>query len=137
MHFAVCIKQVPDTAEVKIDPETNTLVRAGVESMANPYDIIAMEEALRLKEKYGARVTADIDGASTGGFRTQAGAFDGRRRRDSCSPTALLPARTPWPRATRFQRPLRRWEVLNRWIWSCVGNKPSMGIRRKPAPALP
>ncbi len=58
MHFVVCIKQVPDTAEVKIDPETNTLVRAGIESMANPYDITAMEEALRLKEKYGARVTA-------------------------------------------------------------------------------
>ena len=58
MHFAVCIKQVPDTAEVKIDPETNTLVRAGVESMANPYDIVALEEALLLKEKYGARVTA-------------------------------------------------------------------------------
>lgn len=58
MHFAVCIKQVPDTAEVKIDPETNTLVRAGVESMANPYDMSAVEEALRLKEKYGARVTA-------------------------------------------------------------------------------
>ena len=57
MHFAVCIKQVPDTAEVKIDPETNTLVRAGVESMANPYDMAAVEEALRLKEKYGARVT--------------------------------------------------------------------------------
>lgn len=58
MHFAVCIKQVPDTAEVKIDPETNTLVRAGVESMANPYDITALEAALQLKEKYGARVTA-------------------------------------------------------------------------------
>ncbi|MGC9194921.1 MAG: electron transfer flavoprotein subunit beta/FixA family protein [Syntrophobacteraceae bacterium] len=58
MHFVVCIKQVPDTAEVKIDPETNTLVRAGVESMANPYDITALEAALRLKEKYGARVTA-------------------------------------------------------------------------------
>jgi electron transfer flavoprotein beta subunit len=58
MHFAVCIKQVPDTAEVKIDPETNTLVRAGVESMANPYDMTALEEALRLKEIYGARVTA-------------------------------------------------------------------------------
>jgi electron transfer flavoprotein beta subunit len=58
MHFAVCIKQVPDTAEVKIDPETNTLVRAGVESMANPYDMTALEEALRLKEKYGAKVTA-------------------------------------------------------------------------------
>jgi electron transfer flavoprotein beta subunit len=58
MHFVVCIKQVPDTAEVKIDPETNTLVRAGVESIANPYDITALEEAVRLKEKYGGRVTA-------------------------------------------------------------------------------
>jgi len=58
MHFVVCIKQVPDTAEVKIDPETNTLVRAGVESIANPYDMTAMEEAVRLKEKYGGRVTA-------------------------------------------------------------------------------
>jgi electron transfer flavoprotein beta subunit len=58
MHFLCCIKQVPDTAEVKIDPDTNTLVRTGVESIANPYDIVAIEEALRLKEKYGGRVTA-------------------------------------------------------------------------------
>ena len=58
MHFVVCIKQVPDTAEVKIDPETNTLVRAGVESIANPYDLAALEEAVRLKERYGGRVTA-------------------------------------------------------------------------------
>jgi electron transfer flavoprotein beta subunit len=58
MHFVCCIKQVPDTAEVKIDPETNTLVRAGVESISNPYDIVALEEAVRLKEHYGGRVTA-------------------------------------------------------------------------------
>lgn len=58
MHFVVCIKQVPDTAEVKIDPETNTLVRAGVESIANPYDITALEEAVRLRERYGGKVTA-------------------------------------------------------------------------------
>jgi electron transfer flavoprotein beta subunit len=58
MHFVCCIKQVPDTAEVKIDPETNTLVRTGVESIANPYDMVALEEALRLKERYGGRVTA-------------------------------------------------------------------------------
>jgi len=57
MHFVVCIKQVPDTAEVKIDPETNTLVRAGVESIANPYDVVALEEAVRLKERYGGKVT--------------------------------------------------------------------------------
>lgn len=58
MHFVCCIKQVPDTAEVKIDPETNTLVRAGVESISNPYDIVALEAALRLKEEYGGKVTA-------------------------------------------------------------------------------
>ena len=57
MHFVCCLKQVPDTSEVKIDPETNTLVRAGVESIANPYDIVAVEEAVRLREKYGGKVT--------------------------------------------------------------------------------
>lgn len=58
MHFVCCIKQVPDTAEVKIDPETNTLMRVGVESIANPYDVVAMEAALRLREQYGGKVTA-------------------------------------------------------------------------------
>lgn len=57
MHFVCCIKQVPDTADVKIDPDTNTLVRAGVESISNPYDIVALEEAVRLKERYGGKVT--------------------------------------------------------------------------------
>ncbi len=58
MHFVCCIKQVPDTAEVKIDPASNTLIRSGVESIANPFDRVALEEALRLKERYGGRVTA-------------------------------------------------------------------------------
>jgi electron transfer flavoprotein beta subunit len=56
-HFVCCIKQVPDTADIKIDPETNTLIRAGVESIPNPYDVVAMEAAIRLKEGYGGRVT--------------------------------------------------------------------------------
>ncbi|GAW91640.1 electron transfer flavoprotein subunit beta/FixA family protein [Calderihabitans maritimus] len=58
MHIVVCVKQVPDTMEVRIDPKTNTLVRAGVPSIINPYDIHAVEEAMRLKEKFGASVTA-------------------------------------------------------------------------------
>jgi electron transfer flavoprotein beta subunit len=58
MHFVCCLKQVPDTAEVKIDPQTNTLIRSGVESITNPFDIVALEEALRLKERYGGKVTA-------------------------------------------------------------------------------
>ena len=57
MHLVCCIKQVPDTADVKIDPETNTLMRAGVESISNPYDIVAVEQAVQIKERYGGRVT--------------------------------------------------------------------------------
>ena len=58
MHFVVCVKQVPDTTDVKIDPERNTLIREGVESMVNPFDMYAVEEALRLKERLGGAVTA-------------------------------------------------------------------------------
>ena len=50
----VCIKQVPDTMEVRIDPETNRIIREGVPSIVNPYDFYAMETGLRLREKYGA-----------------------------------------------------------------------------------
>jgi electron transfer flavoprotein beta subunit len=57
MHVIVCIKQVPDTANVRINPETNTLMREGVESIMNPFDEYALEEALRLKDAHGARVT--------------------------------------------------------------------------------
>jgi len=57
MNIIVCIKQVPDTADVKINPETNTLVREGVKSMINPFDMYAIEEAVRLKEKHGGKTT--------------------------------------------------------------------------------
>ncbi len=53
MNFVVCIKQVPGTTDIKIDPETNTLVREGVESIINPFDTYALEEAVRLKERCG------------------------------------------------------------------------------------
>lgn len=58
MHIVVCIKQVPDTTDIKINPETNTLMREGVESIVNPFDMYAIEEALRLKERLGGTVTA-------------------------------------------------------------------------------
>ena len=57
MNIIVCVKQVPDTAEVKIDPVTNTLVRSGVPSIMNPFDRQALETALILKDKYAAKVT--------------------------------------------------------------------------------
>ena len=58
MHFVVCIKQVPDTHDVKINPETNTLMREGVEAIINPFDMYAIEEALRLRDRMGGTVTA-------------------------------------------------------------------------------
>lgn len=58
MHFVVCIKQVPDTHDVRINPETNTLMREGVESIINPFDMYAIEEAIRLRERLGGTVTA-------------------------------------------------------------------------------
>jgi len=51
MNILVCIKQVPDTTEIKIDPETNTLIRAGVPSILNPFDAYALEAAARIKDK--------------------------------------------------------------------------------------
>src|SRR6056297_3682457 len=57
MNIVVCIKQVPDTTDVKIDKETNTLIRKGVESIINPYDMHAIEEGLRLKEQFEGKVT--------------------------------------------------------------------------------
>ena len=57
MDIVVCIKQVPETTEVKINPETNTLIREGVASIINPFDENAVEAALQLKQKYGGKVT--------------------------------------------------------------------------------
>ena len=48
MHVVVCVKQVPNTTQVRINPETNTLVRDGVESILNPFDENALEMALQL-----------------------------------------------------------------------------------------
>jgi len=58
MNIIVCIKQVPNTTDVRIDPVTNTLIRDGVESVINPFDSYAIEEAVRLKERLGGKVTA-------------------------------------------------------------------------------
>jgi electron transfer flavoprotein beta subunit len=64
MNIIVCLKQVPGTTEVKIDPETNTLVRQGIENIINPFDTYAIEEAVQLKEKHGGKVTVITMGPS-------------------------------------------------------------------------
>ncbi|KIX11376.1 electron transfer flavoprotein subunit beta/FixA family protein [Dethiosulfatarculus sandiegensis] len=57
MRIVVCIKQVPDTANVRLDPETHTLKREGVESIINPFDLFALEAGLRLREEVGGELT--------------------------------------------------------------------------------
>ena len=57
MHAIVCLKQVPDTTEVKIDPERGTLIREGIPAIINPFDTYAIEEAVLLKERFGGKVT--------------------------------------------------------------------------------
>jgi len=57
MQVVVCVKQVPDTTNVRINPETNTLMREGVESIVNPFDEYALEQGLLLKDQLGARLT--------------------------------------------------------------------------------
>lgn len=57
LNIVVCIKQVPDTTDVKINPKTNTLIREGVESIMNPFDRYAVEEALRIKEQHEGKIT--------------------------------------------------------------------------------
>lgn len=57
MHIVVCIKQVPDSAQIRVHPVTNTIMRQGVPAIVNPFDLFALEEALRLKDQFGGRVT--------------------------------------------------------------------------------
>ena len=57
MNIIVCIKQVPETTEIRIDEKRNTLVREGVPSIINPLDTYALEEAIRIREKGGGKVT--------------------------------------------------------------------------------
>lgn len=56
MKIVVCVKQVPDAKDVRLDPKTNTLARDGVQSIMNPYDRHALEAAVCLKEEYGGQV---------------------------------------------------------------------------------
>ncbi|HDD43391.1 MAG TPA: electron transfer flavoprotein subunit beta/FixA family protein [Candidatus Desulfofervidus auxilii] len=56
MKYIVCIKQVPEIEGIKINPETGTLIREGVKSIINPYDLYALEAALQMKERYGGNI---------------------------------------------------------------------------------
>ncbi len=57
MHIVVCLKQVPDSTQIRVHPETHTIMRQGVPSVINPYDLYALEEALRVRDVHGGSVT--------------------------------------------------------------------------------
>ncbi|MHB8883543.1 MAG: electron transfer flavoprotein subunit beta/FixA family protein [Methylovirgula sp.] len=57
MHIVVCIKQVPDSAQIRVHPVTNTIMRQGVPTIINPYDLFALEEAMRLRDAHGGEIT--------------------------------------------------------------------------------
>jgi len=57
MHIVVCVKQVPDSSQIRVHPVTNTIMRQGVPAVVNPFDLISLEEALRIKDRFGAKVT--------------------------------------------------------------------------------
>jgi electron transfer flavoprotein beta subunit len=57
MHIVVCIKQVPDSAQIRVHPVTNTIMRQGVPTIINPYDLFALEEALRVRDRHGGEIT--------------------------------------------------------------------------------
>ena len=52
-HIVVCIKQVPDSAQIRVHPVTNTIMRQGVPTIINPYDLFSLEEAMRWRDKLG------------------------------------------------------------------------------------
>ena len=58
MHLIVPIKQVPETDQVRMDPETGTVIRKGLFAIINPLDLYALETALQIKETYGGKITA-------------------------------------------------------------------------------
>ncbi len=66
VRVIVSIKQVPDADDLRVDPVTNTLVREGVPAVVNPPDLHAIEEAVRIKERYGGKVTVITMGPPQG-----------------------------------------------------------------------
>ncbi|MFN4182211.1 MAG: electron transfer flavoprotein subunit beta/FixA family protein [bacterium] len=57
MHYLVCVKQVPDSRQMRIDPVSGTLIRTGVPAILNPYDIFAVSAAVNLKHRYGGKIS--------------------------------------------------------------------------------
>ena len=136
MHIVVCIKQVPDSAQIRVHPVTNTIMRQGVPAIVNPYDLFALEEALRLKDQFGGRVTMLCMGPPQAEDALRKCISFGATTR-CWSPTAPSPVPTRWPPPTRWPRRSARSARSRRWTWSSPASRPSTATPRRSAPASP
>ena len=125
MKIVVCIKQVPDTTEIKLDPVTGTMIRDGVPSIMNPDDKGGLEMALALKDKYGAQVTVITMGPPQADDILREAFAMGADRAIHLSDR--LPVQIHWLR--RMLLPV----LYGCWIstWSLPAGRRSMEIRRR------
>lgn len=65
MHCVVCVKQVPDSSQIRVHPVTNTIMRQGVPTILNPFDAFALEAAMRVRDAFGGKVTVITMGPAT------------------------------------------------------------------------
>ena len=108
MHIIVCIKQVPETQEVRLDPVTHTLKREGIAAIINPFDLYALEEGLRVKDAHGRQG----DGADHGAAPGRGGAYgrpwaSGPMPRCSCRDKAFAGADT-WATALTLAKAIEK-----------------------------
>jgi len=131
MNIVVCIKQVPDTAEVKINPETGTLIREGVPSIINPFDEYAIEEALCLREKFRGKVTIITMGPPQAISALRQAVAMGADEAVLLSDRAFAGSDT-WSTSYTLAAAIRKWVPSTS---SSAENRPSTATRARSAPA--
>ncbi len=135
MNIVVCVKQVPNTTQVRINPETNTLVRDGVESIMNPFDENALEMALQLKEKHpGTKVTALTMGPPQAAEILKEAVGRGADAVVLLCDQAFAGSDT-W--ATSYALSMAIAKLDRSRIWCCSASRRSMATPRRSGRALP
>ena len=109
LKILCCVKQVPDVDQMRMDPETGNLIRAGVPAILNPLDANALSAAVKVKEAYGGEITLITMGPPPRKPRCASASPSARTRRSS-SPTARLATPTRWPPAIPSPPP-RSWRA--------------------------
>jgi electron transfer flavoprotein beta subunit len=137
MHIVVCIKQVPDSAQIRVHPVTNTIMRQGVPAIVNPYDLFALEEALRLKDQFGGRVTMLCMGPPQAEDALRKCISFGATDAMLVTDRAFAGADTLATSATRWPRRSARSARSRRSTWSSPASRPSTATPRRSAPASP